>query len=297
MCYRICRETKSIAMRRILLPTDFSENALNAIRYAVQLFRNSSCEFYLLHTYTPAAYNVGTMADSYSALELQKAAKESAQHSMDDLEELIREEFKNENHQFVKVVTFNLLIHEIQDLVEKKGIDLIIMGTQGATGAQEIFLGTHTMYTIKKVKCPVIAVPSGFGYEQPKEILFATDYRVNTTNPFLSLIREICDLQMARLNILNAYYGEPLDNEQKQVKAYLDAFFKDNAHLFHIAENTDVVGAIEKFQSKYKINMLVMVHNRHNFFENLIFKPVINELVYHTKVPFLVIPSEERMMH
>jgi nucleotide-binding universal stress UspA family protein len=284
-------------MRRILLPTDFSENALNAIRYAVQLFKNSSCELYLLHTYTPAAYNVGSMADSYSALELQRVTKENAERDMDEVEKTIRSEFNNKNHHFIKLVTFNLLIHEIQDLVDNEGIDLIVMGTQGATGAQEIFLGTHTMYTIKKVKCPVIAVPSGFGFEAPKEILFPTDYRLSTGNPYLSLIREICDLKMARLNILYAYYGEPLDNEQKQVKAYLDGYFKDNSRLFHLADETDVVGAIEKFQTKHKINMLVMIHNRHNFFENLIFKPVINEIVYHTKIPFLVIPSEERMMH
>ena len=284
-------------MRRILLPTDFSENALNAIRYAVQLFKNSSCEFYLLHTYTPAAYNVGSMSDSYSALELQKVTRENAEGSMDEVEKTIRSEFNNKNHHFHKVVTFNLLVHQIQEMVENNGIDIIVMGTQGATGAQEVFLGTHTMYTIKKVNCPVIAVPSGFGYEAPKEILFPTDYRLSKSNPYLSLIREICDLQVARLNLLNAYYGEPLDSEQKQMKAYLDVYFKDNAHLFYIAEDTDVPGAIEKFQLKKKINLLIMIHNRHNFFENLLFKPVINEIAYHTNIPFLVIPSEERMMH
>ena len=284
-------------MRRILLPTDFSDNALNAIRYAVQLFKNSSCEFYLLHTYTPAAYNVGSMSDSYSALELQKVTKQNAERSMDEVENTIRTEFNNKNHHFHKVVTFNLLVHEIQDLVENKVIDIIIMGTQGATGAQEVFLGTHTMYTIKKVKCPVIAVPSGFGFEAPKEILFPTDYRLSKTNPYLSLIREICDLQSARLNILYAYYGEPLNDQQKETKAYLDVYFKDNAHLFHISEDTDIAGAIEEFQLKKKINLLIMIHNRHSFFENLLFKPVINEIAYHTNIPFLVIPSEDRMMH
>jgi len=284
-------------MKRILLPTDFSDNALNAIRYAVNLFRNTSCEFYLLHTYTPAAYVVGSMADSYSALELQKITRQNAERSLEEVEETIRAEFNNRNHHFKKFVTFNMLVHEIEDMVADQGIDLIVMGTQGATGAQEVFLGSHTMYTIKKVKCPVIAVPSGFGYESPKEILFPTDFRLSKVNPYLSLIREICDLQSARLNILNAYYGEPLDDEQKEMKAYLDGYFEDNAHLFHIAENTDVVGAIEKFQLKNKINLLVMIHNRHNFFENLLFKPVINQIVYHTNIPFLVIPSEERMMH
>lgn len=284
-------------MKKVLLPTDFSENAMNAIRYAFQLFSGTSCEFYFLHTYTPAALNIGPMADSYAALELQRSMKLNAEREMSEVVSTIKDEFKTNHHRIETIVTFNMLVAEIQDIVSDKGIDLIIMGTQGATGAQEIFLGTHTMYTIKKVKCPVLAVPKDFGYEAPKEILFTTDYRLSKSNPYLSLIREICDLHIARLNFLNAYYGEPLDDAQKDNKAYLDAYFKDNAHLFHIAENTDVLGAIEKFQLKNKINLLIMVNNRHSFFENLLFKPVINQLVYHTNIPFLVIPSEEKMLH
>lgn len=283
-------------MKRILLPTDYSENAMNAIRYAVHLFKNTRVDFYLLHTYTPAAYNVGSMADSYSALELQKVTRENAEREMDFVEESIKKECDSELHKFHRIVTFNLLIYEIQDVTKEKEIDLIIMGTQGATGAKEVFLGTHTMYTIKKVKCPVLAVPSGFTYEAPKEILFSTDYKVSTYNPGLKFIRDLCDTHDSRLNILNTYYGEPLDEDQKDTKSYLDAFFKDNLHVFHTAENTDVPGAIEKFELKHKINLLVMIHNKHNFFENLLFKPVINQIAYHTKIPFLVIPSEERMM-
>ena len=105
--------------------------------------------------------------------------------------------------------------------------------------------------------------------------------------------------EMAEHRICTAPMGTvfPLDEDQKEMKAYLDGYFKDNAHLFHIAENTDVLGAIEKFQLKSKINLLIMIHNKHNFFENLLFKPVINQVAYHTNIPFLVIPSEDRLMH
>ena len=169
------------------------------------------------------------------------------------------------------------------------------MGTQGATGAKEIFLGTHTMYTIKKVKCPVIAVPSGFKFEAPKEILFATDYRFNKTNKYLPLLKDITATHNSRLNILSAYYGIPMDEEQDAIKNFLEDYFKDLAHLFHTAIDLDVIDAVSSFQIKNKINFLVMVHNKHSFFENLLFKPIINELVFHTNVPFLVIPSEDRI--
>lgn len=281
-------------MKRILLPTDFSENAYNAIEYALHFYKNEDCEFVLLHAYTPVIVSAGNVIDSFSALKLQQLAQANAEKRLEALIEKIRKEFSNKYHTFTPYASFNMLIVEMQNVVEEYNIDLVIMGTKGATGAKEIFLGTHTMYAIKKMKCPVIAVPSNFEYEAPKEILFPTDYKVEKKNKYLAMLREICTKHISRLHILNAYYGTPLTEAQLDIKAFLDAYFIDNAHLFHIAEGTDVVGAVEQFQIKAKINFLVMIHNKHNFLENMLFKPVINQIVYHTNVPFLVIPSIEK---
>ena len=283
-------------MKRIILPTDFSENAFNAIRYAVQLFSDQHCTFYLLNTYTPASYYVGiNMVNSYSALQLEQMASTHSRQGLDEVEERIKKEFVDAKHIFVKLSAFNMLISEINDLVESQNIDLVVMGTNGATGAKEVFLGSQTMHTIKRVECPVIVVPSSFQYEVPKEILFATDFKFDQNNRFFLLLKEISEKQIARTNILNAYYGIPLNPEQNENKEFLDSYFKNSAHIFHTAEGVDVVEAVEEFQIKHKINFLVMIHNKHSFFENLLFKPVINQIVYHTKVPFMVIPSEERI--
>jgi len=283
-------------MKRILLPTDFSENAMNAIRYAINLFKDSPCTFYFLHTYTPAAYNVGSMADSASALELQRITKDNAEREMASVLDQVRDEYNFPKHRYESIVTFNLLLYEIEDVVEEKFIDLIVMGTKGATAAKEVFIGTNTMYTIKKVNCPVIAVPSEFGFEAPKEILFPTDYRVHTDNPYLPLLREICDRNLSRLNILYAYLGEPLDKTQIATRDFLNNYFKDQAHLFFTDDQAeDLLYSIEEFQTRHKINLLVMLHNRHNFFENLLFTPVIKQVAYHTNIPLLVIPSVERL--
>lgn len=282
-------------MKRILLPTDFSENALNAASYALQLFKEEECTFYLIHTYTPAAFNSGMMIDSYSALQFEELTRKNAIKALDRIEEDLVSRFGNPKHKIEKKATFNLLINEIKTYEEENEIDLIIMGTKGATGAKEVFIGTNTMYAIKNSKCPVIAVPSNFTFEEPKEILFTTDYKFDTNNRYLALLKDICSAHVSRLNVLNAYYGVPLDDKQKHTKDFIDNFFKEEAHLFHVANGVHVLEAITEFQLKNKINFLVMIHNKHSFFENLLFKPVINEVVYHTNVPFLVIPSEKRL--
>ncbi|MEW7290014.1 universal stress protein [Aquimarina sp. 2304DJ70-9] len=282
-------------MKRILLPTDFSDNAYNAIRYAVQFFKNDQTTFYLLNTFTPVSYHAGYLIENPTLYGMEDVGMINSKRDIERTEEKIKKEFNNSKHDFVRISAFNTLIGEIHEVIEKYNIDLLVMGTKGATGAKEVFIGTHTMYTIKKVKCPVIAVPSGFEYEEPKDILFPTDYNLSTNNPFLPFVKEICDKHVCRLNILNAYYGVPLNDEQEKVKNFLDEYFKGNAHVFHIAEGVDVLEAVEDFQKKYKINLLIMIHNKHSFFENLLFKPVINQIAYHTNIPFLVIPSEKKM--
>lgn len=282
-------------MKRILLPTDFSDNAFNAIRYAMQFFENDEATFYLLNTFTPVSYHAGYLIENPTLYGMEDVAMVNSKRDITRIEEKIKKEFNNPKHQFVRLSAFNTLVGEIKEVVEKYRIDLIVMGTKGATGAKEVFIGTHTMYTIKKVKCPVLAIPSEFEYEKPKEVLFPTDYNININTTFLPLIKEICDTHTSRLNILNAYYGIPLADNQLEVKDFLDQYFTSNAHVFHIEEGVDVIEAVEDFQKKYKINLLIMIHNKHSFFENLLFKPVINQIAYHTNIPFLVIPSEERM--
>lgn len=282
-------------MTRILLPTDFSDNAYNALAYAVQLYKDVECKFYMLHTYTPASVSAGAMMDSYTALNLHEIEKKGAQQNLEKTKDKLQKEYVNANHTFITISSFNQLIPEMKDIIKENDIDLVIMGTKGATGAKEIFIGTQTMYAIKKMKCPVLAVPSKFKFEKPREILFPTDYKVSETNRYLSLIKTICDDYNSRLHILNAYYSIPLEEKQKYVKSFLDDFFAENTHLFHISEGQELIDAIEAFEIKHKVNFLVMIHNKHTLFENLLFKPVINQMVYHTNVPFLVIPSEDRI--
>ncbi len=284
-------------MKRILLPTDFSDNAFNALCYAVQLFEKEKCEFILLHTYTPVTYNVGNVADSYSTFELLEILKITVGQNLDKTEERLKEKFKNPNHTFQKISSFNLLINEMQALIKEKNIDLIVMGTTGATGAKEIFLGTNTMYTIKKVKCAVIAVPANFSYEEPKEILFPTDFNFSYKNKYLSFIRDLSKIHKSKLHIFNVVHGENTDSKHEMTMDFLDKYFENNYHRFHIAENKDIQEAIVEFELKNKINLLIMIHTKHSFFENILFEPVINKIVFHTQVPFLVIPSEEKMMN
>src|SRR5690606_28009368 len=103
----------------------------------------------------------------------------NSQKGLEKIEKKIQKEYSNPKHKFEKISAFSLLNEEIKQQVKEKNIDLVVMGTQGATGAEQILFGTHTVHAIKRVKCPLLAIPSGFPFKSPVNILFPTDFEVN----------------------------------------------------------------------------------------------------------------------
>ncbi|MFC4633134.1 universal stress protein [Dokdonia ponticola] len=283
-------------MKNILIPTDFSENATNAFQYAVQLMKKERCRFHLLNTYSPVSLYTSTIYEYHTSLQvdLGELYKKTSEAKLEKTIQKIKKMFPNDLHTFETIASCNLLVEEIAECVKTCAIDLIVMGTQGASGLKEIFIGSQTLHAIKKATVPIICVPSMYTYKAPKDIVFATDYELSMNNKGISIVKDICNWHTSRLIFLNAYYGVPLDQRQIEVRDALDKFFKENAHQFQISDGMDVLEAIEDFQSKHRIDLLVMIHNRHSIFENLLFVPVINKIVHHTKTPFLVIPSMQK---
>lgn len=278
-------------MKKILLPTDFSENAYNAIKYAVQLFQNEECIFYLLNTYTPVLYDSEFILYSPSTLSLDEIYKKNSQKGLEKVEKKIKKEFSNSKHRFERVSAFSLLNEEIKEQVERENIDLVVMGTQGATGAEQILFGTHTVHAIKRVKCSLLAIPSGFSYQPPKQILFSSDYDVNYTQDHLKILLDIASYNDASIQVLHVSFGYDLEPRQLESKKILENYLEGTPHKFHSIEKDTVTGGIYHFQKENDVDMLVMISNKHSFFENLLFRPVINEIGFKLKTPFLVIPS------
>lgn len=279
-------------MKNILLPTDFSENSWNAIKYALQLFKNETCRLYLLNTYTPVIYNVEYVLVEPAQFGLYDIVRENALKNLEDFKAKIKKEYNNPKHRIETIAAFNTLISEIRDIVKDKNIDYIVMGTKGATGAKEVLFGSNTVHVFKSIKCPILAVPSDFTFESPHEVLFPTDYEINYESHHLKPIIDVISLHTTRLNILHVSYGYDLSEQQQANKKILENYFKEIAHLFHDVSNQSVQEGITNFQLKTRINLLVMINNKHSFFENLFFKSTINEIGFHLNIPFLVIPAK-----
>ncbi len=278
-------------MKKILLPTDFSDNSFHAIRYALQLFTADECTFYLLHTYTPVVYNMDYMQSTAAQFELMEAVKTASLDGLKRFATRINTDYKNANHTIEMISSFNTLTQEIKNVVEKKSIDFVIMGTQGATGAKEVLFGSNTVHAFKNASCPVLAIPGNGDFKKPKSILFPTDYGIDYQDKNLNPLLNISEKHQSRVHVLHVSFGDPLTAIQKTNRLKLKTYLENTHHDFHDVRNDEVSAAISEFQKQNPVDMLVMINNKHSFFENLFFKSRIDQIGFHVGIPFLVIPS------
>lgn len=276
-------------MIKVLLPTDFSDNALNAIHYAEKLFKDEVCTFYLLNTYTPVIYSYDFQMNTGGYLgEVTDTIK---QNSISQLEK-IKSKVLNKKHTIETISSFNLLTDEIIDTVREYNIDLIVMGTKGATGAREVLFGSNTIHVIKRVKCPVLAIPDGYFFEKPKDLLFPTDYKVDYSKNQLKVLKIIANIFKSKIHILHVSYSRDLNQEEINNKLKLEKLLVEFKDLYHDVRDQGIPEAINEFQKSNYVQLLMMINNKHSFFENLFFKPVIKQIGFHLTIPFLVIPSK-----
>lgn len=275
-------------MRKIILPTDFSDNSINAINYAKKFFNDLECTFYLVNTYTPAVYNYDFQMNTGGYL--GEVSDIIRQHSEKNLKK-IQNSFKNKEHRVEIISSFNILTDELKKLCKDTSIDLIIMGTKGATGAKEILFGSNTIHVIKKVNCPILAIPDGYFFEKPSEILFPTDYKIDYSEAQLSLLKDIASNFSSRIHILNVSYGQDPNEEMEKNKKKLQELLVDHKDAYYSVADQEIPQAINEFQKSTYVQLLMMINNKHSFFENLFFKPVIHQIGFHLTIPFLVVPS------
>ena len=123
-------------MKNILLPTDFSKNSINAIHYALHLFKEDECRFFVLHVESSKGYLSDDLVMAGNQSIYDTIVKKSKQ-KLAKLIDAIKTEFKNKNFSYQMLVDYDGLTDAINQLITKKSIDLIVMGSNGVTGAKE----------------------------------------------------------------------------------------------------------------------------------------------------------------
>tara|TARA_R110000868_G_scaffold136879_1_gene350051 strand:+ start:29704 stop:30543 length:840 start_codon:yes stop_codon:yes gene_type:complete len=277
-------------MKNILIPTDFSNNAWNAIKYGTALYHKTRCTFHIIHI-NPISYNSGGEAAMYVDPELLeetilKESQEKLEHLLKDIERLPL----NTKHTFQTSALYGFFTDHIKQEVKDKNIDLIIMGTKGASGLKAVSLGSNTGNVLTKVRCAVLAVPEDAEYNAPREIGFPTDFQLSYDIKVLDHIKELTIMHNSALRFLYvAQKEEDLSEIQMNNKTFLKNYFRETEHSFYTLSDKKLDDAVQAFVESRDLDMLVMVAKNLNFLERILFKPAVEKISYHTKIPFLIV--------
>jgi len=276
-------------MKNILLPTDFSTNSLNAIQYAVKFLKDEDCIFYLLNIYR-MPYLEHDELMMYNVEKLASLENTLLKSSQRDLKSTVEKVNFSPNHKIELLSDYSFFIDSVKQKIDEFNIDLIIMGTKGVTGAKEIFMGSNTGDVIMKTDCDVLAVPDKATFKEPKEIVFPTDFRLLYKEDDLDILKKIAIKNGSNIRVLYVQNDDPLDAEQKANKKDLEWGFDDLNYSFHTLTNTDFESAVNCFtQSRGDVDMIAIIAKHYNIFQRLFFKPKVEELSFHTKIPLLVL--------
>jgi len=273
--------------RNILLPTDFSDNAWSAAVYALKLYADEECSFYFLNAVTIAGAPFEDLSNK-----ILKTMEEEAMKELLDLKALAESSNANANHNFDIILSTNDLTKAIKDAVKKHGINLIIMSTKGATGAQEFFFGSNTVRVVKKTNCPVLIVPEEYDFIEPEQIAFPTDYNRFYTSKEIKPLTQLADLYDSKIRIVHINVEEELNDVQDYNLIALQSYLTDYKYSLHwMPKYAKKVVEINDFIEELGIDILAMVKYKHSFIEAIIKEPVIKKLGFQSKIPFLVIPE------
>jgi nucleotide-binding universal stress UspA family protein len=280
-------------MKNILLPTDFSQNSWNAIKYAVNLFQNETCSFYLLHVNTTDSIMVN---DSQY---INKSDRGVMEHvcikptlsKLNKVLNLINKHFvPNKRHRFYSLLDYNFFIESIRKQVAEKRIDFIVMGTKGASGLKEIIVGSNTCDVITKVKCSTLAVPEKARFTTLKTLAFPTDFSLNYDMQIMHPLFDVLETFTSALQIVHICKHETdLNIEQQRNRELLDDYFNYIPHKFNYLKHKKTEIAMQGFLESKHIDMVCMVAKNLNYFQQILFHSNVEQINYHTKVPFLVL--------
>lgn len=276
--------------KKILLPTDFSKNSWNAIVFAVELYKNQECEFYILNTFNATGYALDSMMVPEPGERIYEELKEKSDKGLAKILERLGIREENSNHKYIAVSQFNTLLEAIRDMVEKKDIEMIVMGTQGATDAKNVIYGSNAVLVMEKIRnCPVLAIPKEVKFKEPKEIVFPTSFKTHVKRRELDFLIEIAQYNNSSIRILHVTDKEKLTPEQENNKQLLEEYFDTLDHSFHTLHNIDLKSALSCFVESRHIDMITFINKKHNFFGSILSRPMVKDLGYHSKVPVLAL--------
>lgn len=283
-------------MINVLVPTDFSENAHHALRYAIYLFEKEECTFYILNAFQTGASNLESRRNKERKTRLFRITKEASERDLKEEFKIVKLENDNPKHVFKTLSIADSLLHAIGKSVIELNIYYIFMGTQGASGLKGVFLGSNTVNVISKIDfCPIVAVPADYSFDIPDVILFATGFEHVYDKYELHPMLLLSKLWDSKIRVLHLVDKEKEGAHQETAKKVIAERLHEVPYEIIEIEKRDKVSTeiATQVEQNEEIGMVAIIDYWHSFMQKLTRESVIKNVAFKTKVPLLVMHLPE----
>ncbi|MGB1242007.1 MAG: universal stress protein [Chitinophagales bacterium] len=277
-------------MIKILVPTDFSSCANNAVDVALQIANQLKGEVHFYHRMDiPHIWNELSAEEKSVFTETQVNIKKAHQ-ALNILERQSKETYPN-----VRITTTfsqGHLISTIGQYVDNFDIDLIVMGSHGASGINEWLIGSNTQKLVRLAHCPVLTIKNPIKKIDFSHIVFASNYDNNLKPPFRQLI-DFARLFDAHIHLLTvdtpSFYQEPqyaVIKSMEEFKHLCEGKVKCSIHHF---EDLNTLQGIKNFSKKFDIKIVAMATHGRKKLARAIMGSLTETVVNHLEIPVLSI--------
>lgn len=275
-------------MKNILLPTDFSKNSINAIKYAVNLFEDIECSFYILNVQKASSFISDDLMSVSTSATIYNTLVDAAKKSITNIILQINKNFKNENHTFHSIVDYDNFIDAINQTSKIHGIDLIIMGTKGASGIEKVVFGSNTVHVLQRCDLPVLVIPEGCKFKKWDTVAFASSFRstylLNDLIPLQELVL-LCHSKLKILHVVEDYNFEERRNENVE---FFESNFPQVVFERIMPNDKNIYNVVHEYIVKNEVKMIAMVGKKHAFLSKLFTRHSVETWAFNIDIPFLV---------
>lgn len=278
-------------MTRVLLLTDFSDNATQAIHYAFKLWSGQSCKFFMLNVQKTSEFTTDDLitAKPHESIFSSIIADNKAQ--LAEYIETLKPHIADEDFEIISKVDYDVFTDAVNQAVKACEVDYVVLGTNGATNTAEVIFGSNALQVIRKVDCPTIVVPEGFEFRPLEEVLYTqTEHFSPSTGELLPMTRLLKGRKtIAHLLAIHTPDANDLAGLEATLNELSEGELADIQTVIETIEDLPVPQAVDAYEQLHKVDLHVFLVKSESFLKRFLFGSATGQVSHKTRVPLLVL--------
>lgn len=270
-------------MITILIATDFSTEAENAVHYAMQTSQEIKARVLLFHLHTVSVHAVNARLPAGILQETLDMHKRKLTAKAEDL-------CRKYDLEVLPIWATGNFYEELQKTIVDYDVRLVAMGMAEKSFEQDL-LGNTTTASISRINKPILAIPHKVEYKKVEKILFACDANKGLFSSDLDILRIVSQVLQAEIKVFYIQRSAHAPEKKEILRNLLNERFIDIPFIFEVKESNDpILPQIQQELIDYKADLLVMVPYKYGFLNSIIHKSKTRAMASRSQIPLLTIP-------